>query len=113
MMTYNWCHNSKCHTYKTVGRIRGVKGNKVLRTNKIKVSHGDPCVWDYFCNNQCLFSYISENLTSLVNIAPVHEPRETPIDVQVENRDTFRYKWNSGDYQRVPHIEKVKTIITK
>ena len=37
MSNYNWCHNDKCHTYHTTDRIRGSKGNKVLRTRKIKV----------------------------------------------------------------------------
>jgi hypothetical protein len=37
MSDYNWCHNEKCHTYHTTDRIRGSKGNKVLRTRKIKV----------------------------------------------------------------------------
>jgi hypothetical protein len=27
---------TKCHTYQTQDRVRGVKGNKVLRTRKVK-----------------------------------------------------------------------------
>jgi hypothetical protein len=38
MSNYNWCHGPNCHTKKTQDRIRGVKGNKVLRTRKIKGS---------------------------------------------------------------------------
>jgi hypothetical protein len=37
MNNYNWCHGTECHTYETQDRLRGVKGNKVLRTRKIKV----------------------------------------------------------------------------
>ena len=37
MTDYNWCHNPDCHTIATLSRIRGSKGNKVLRTVKIKV----------------------------------------------------------------------------
>ena len=37
MSEHNWCHGPECHTYSTVDRVRGVKGNKVLRTRKVKV----------------------------------------------------------------------------
>jgi hypothetical protein len=36
MSEYNWCHGPHCHTYTTQDRVRGVKGNKVLRTRKNK-----------------------------------------------------------------------------
>ena len=36
MSDYNWCHGPDCHTYTTQSRVRGSKGNKVLRTLKIK-----------------------------------------------------------------------------
>ena len=38
MSDYNWCHGPHCHTYQTQDRVRGVKGNKVLRTRKIKIT---------------------------------------------------------------------------
>jgi hypothetical protein len=36
MSEYVWCHGTNCHKNHTVDRIRGSKGNKVLRTRKIK-----------------------------------------------------------------------------
>ena len=36
MTDYNWCHGPECHKRQTTNRIRGVKGNKVLRTKKIR-----------------------------------------------------------------------------
>ena len=117
MMTYNWCHNPNCHTYHTTDRIRGVKGSKVLRTRKIKVRDYSQYYYqgweNHFCRVACFFNYVKKHITNIGALAPVHEPSETPIDVKVENRDTYRYKWNSGEYERVPHIEKVKTIIAK
>ena len=116
MSEYNWCHNDKCHTYRTTDRIRGVKGSKVLRTRKIKVN--DLSKWYYsqgwenhFCRVACFFDFVKKHFTDIVALAPVHEPSETPIDVKVESRDTYKYKWNSGEYERVPHVEKIKTII--
>ena len=34
-MTFNWCHGPNCHTKETQSRVRGSKGNKVLRTMKV------------------------------------------------------------------------------
>ena len=117
MMTYNWCHNPDCHKYHTTDRIRGVKGSKVLRTRKIRVQAPLPRYYqgweNHFCRVACFFNYVKKHITNIVAISPVLEPSEKPIEVKVENRDTYRYKWNSGEYERVPHIEKVKTIIAK
>ena len=119
MSDYNWCHNPDCHTYHTTDRIRGVKGNKVLRTRKIRVQDID---WsntyyqgweNHFCRIACFFQYVKKHVAEIVALAPVHEPSETPIDVKVENRDTYRLRWNEVGYERVPHVEKVKTIVAK
>ena len=38
MSDFNWCHGPECHEKKvTVDRVRGTKGNKVLRTRKVKI----------------------------------------------------------------------------
>ena len=90
MSQYNWCHNPKCHTYHTTDRIRGVKGKKVLRTRKIKVrDYSQAYYWEgwenYFCRVRCFMEFVK----------PVHEPSETPIDVQVIKHPerTTEYGW--------------------
>ena len=100
MSEYNWCHNPKCHTYHTTDRIRGVKGKKVLRTRKIKVhDHSQGYYWqgweNYFCRVNCFFQFVKQNINSIIAIAPVHEPSETPIDVQVikHPEETTSYGW--------------------
>ena len=35
MSDFNWCHGPECHEKKTQDRVRGTKGNKVLRTRKV------------------------------------------------------------------------------
>ena len=37
MSDYNWCHGPECHEKRTVDRVRGTKGNKVLRTRKVSL----------------------------------------------------------------------------
>ena len=102
-MTYNWCHGPNCHTTKTQSRVRGSKGNKVLRTIKIKQggsyrTHEQYHMFNYFCNQSCLMDYIRTHLQSIVAIAPRREALETPIDVKVETRT---------DYFGKPYKQKV------
>ena len=118
-MTYNWCHGPNCHTYQTQSRVRGSGDNKVLRTIKIKYgryNYGStleqPMVWDYFCNQSCLMDFIREHLQSIIAIAPRREALETPIKVEKEKYESYRYKWNAQgtDTERVPY-QATRTII--
>ena len=117
MTDYNWCHGPNCHTTKTLSRIRGSKGNKVLRTIKIKqgrYNYGStleqPMVWDYFCNQSCLMDFIRLHLTSIVAIAPRREALETPIKVKKTKSQEYRMRYNGNDYDKVPYISTRTTI---
>ena len=93
-MTYNWCHGPDCHTKHTQSRVRGSKGNKVLRTIKLKENiYGtyQAGVWNYFCNQQCLMDYMQKHIQSIVAVAPRREALETPIKDPFKNDD----RWNS------------------
>jgi len=100
MTNFNWCHNPDCHTIKTVSRIRGSKGNKVLRTVKIKVGrynyHNDdsPNIYDYFCNQNCLHSFLNKFAQEISNIAPVREAKETPIKDPVKDETKYWNQWS-------------------
>ena len=88
MTNYNWCHGPKCHENHTQDRIRGVKGNKVLRTRKIK-AWGQTTMYSYFCSNQCYDNFANKYIEQVIAIAPRTEPLETPIEVQVETRTDY------------------------
>jgi len=93
-MTHNWCHGPNCHTHTTQSRVRGSKGNKVLRTIKIKLNrYGNyqNGIWNHFCNNKCLFDYIQTHIQSIVAIAPRREPLETPI--KDPRKETTEHRW--------------------
>ena len=80
MSDYNWCHGPECHTTHTQSRIRGSKDNKVLRTLKIKETKwNEGNIYRYFCNNNCLHSFLNKHLEELINIAPRREALETKI----------------------------------
>ena len=99
MMTYNWCHNPDCHTYHTTDRIRGVKGKKVLRTRKIKINNWNKdIIWSYFCNNNCLFTFLKQFRNQVVAIAPVHQASETPIHDPIRQTHTTEYSWGNHSW---------------
>ena len=98
-MTHNWCHGPNCHTTKTQSRIRGSKGNKVLRTIKIKENrYGNyqANIWNYFCNQGCLMDFIQTHSQAIRAIAPRREALETPIKDPVKNDD----RWNNWTIEK-------------
>ena len=89
-MSFNWCHGPKCHTTETVDRVRGSKGNKVLRTRKIKENQwNQDHAFKYFCCQNCLYQFINTHLERIVNLAPRREALETPI--KDPTKDTSKY----------------------
>ena len=115
MSNYNWCHGPECHTQETQSRIRGSGRDKVLRTIKIKETNWnkDHNAFKYFCNQNCLYQFIHKHLEEIVRIAPRREALETPIKVEKEKYERYRYEWNSGpnnETVRVPYMA-TKTII--
>jgi len=95
MSDYVWCHGSRCHQKQTQDRIRGTKGNKVLRTKKIKVSNWYNNMYQYFCSQGCYDDFANTNIQQIIAIAPRLEPLETPIEVQTikHPEETTEYGW--------------------
>jgi len=92
MSNYNWCHGPECHTYTTSSRVRGSKGNKVLRTIKIKETKwNEGNIYRYFCNQNCLHGFLTHHLQSIIAIAPRREPLETKIKDPVKETTTTPY----------------------
>ena len=96
MSDYNWCHGPECHQQQTQSRVRGSKGNKVLRTIKIKHnsnyrSHERYQMFNYFCGQNCLMDFIREHITSIIAIAPRREALETKIKDPVKETTTTPY----------------------
>ena len=117
MSNYNWCHGTNCHTIETQSRVRGSGDNKVLRTRKVKVytgrsmfGNGGGTIWDYFCNHNCLMTYLAHHAQAVVDIAPVREPKETPIKVKKEKYESQRYQWNGDNSGYVPYTATRTTI---
>ena len=82
MDEYVYCHGTECHKKHTQDRIRGVKGSKVLRTKKIKISNYYNNMYQYFCSQGCYDDFANKYIEQVIAIAPRPEPLETPIEVQ-------------------------------
>ena len=114
MSDYNWCHNPSCHTIETQSRVRGTGDNKVLSTRRIKANrYGEyqANIWNYFCNQNCLFQFLNKFGEEIANTYSVKQPSETPIKVEKNKYESYRYEWNGeGGTTRVPYMA-TKTII--
>ena len=95
MTDYTWCHGPRCHKRSTTTRIRGVKGNKVLRTRKVSFNpnsswYSENASSNYFCSQGCQNDFWAIYGNQIRQIAPRTEPLETSIEVQVETRTDWR-----------------------
>ena len=114
-MAYNWCHGPKCHTNHTQDRIRGVKGNKVLRTRKITTTRwNENNVWSVFCSQGCYTDFFYEHWEEFIRLHPRTEPLETPIEVKQVQREGYQYRYgDNGQYERVPTTYISKQIVDR
>ena len=93
MSEYNWCHGPNCHERQTTNRVRGVKGNKVLRTVKIKPNKwSQGLVWEYFCDQTCMHDFINKHYLEFVRLHPRTECLETPVNVTKNDPDDYYYR---------------------
>ena len=102
-MTKHLCQGPRCHTYDTQSRIRGPKGNKVLRTRFARYDmtqehHAWLNNWEYyFCDERCMNNWLKQHMTQLINYVGLKtKPQETPIDIVKETRQD----WAGRDYIR-------------
>ena len=96
LMDYVWCHGPKCHTWHTQDRIRGVKGSKVLRTRKIPQNQWNSNMqWSHFCSQGCWNDVAYTHRNEYINLHPRPEALETPIEVEVVQRQD----WRGNDYK--------------
>ena len=97
MTGYNWCHGPSCHTNETLDRVRGTKGNKVLRTRKIALnSWNKDSMWRFFCGQSCYDNFANKYIDQVLAIAPMTECQETPIEDPKKTRHNtnYGYSWN-------------------
>jgi len=99
------CQGPKCHTYDTQSRVRGPKGNKVLRTRFARfnnnVNHDWINKWEhYFCDERCMNNWLDMHMTQLINFIGLKtKPQESPINVIKETIN--RTDWSGKPYNYV------------
>ena len=73
--------------------MRGVKGNKVLRTVKIKSNRWtEGTQWEYFCDQTCLHDFIRKHFLEFVRLHPRTDCLETPVNVTKNDPDDYYYR---------------------
>ena len=99
MADFNWCHGPKCHEEKTVDRVRGVKGSKVLRTRKVPQNKwNEGTIWRYFCSQGCMHQFMHFNIDEFIRLHPRTECLETPINdpkKTTTHSEYGNYSWTS------------------
>ena len=94
MTDYNWCHGPYCHTNETVDRVRGSKGNKVLRTRKIRINTWNrETIFRLFCSQGCLMHFVNKHAREMIALEPRFKPLETPIKEPVKDNKSYYNKW--------------------
>ena len=102
MSDYNWCHGPECHKRNTTTRVRGVKGNKVLRTMKINVSGMYPQgLWKYFCDQTCMHDFIHKHIEQFIALHPRPEALETPIEDPQKVRAYEGAQWHTWEIKPI------------
>ena len=100
MSEYKWCHGPSCHKRQTTTRVRGVKGNKVLRTVKIKPNRWiEGTQWEYFCAQTCLHDFINKHFLEFVRLHPRTECLETPVTVEKKAYENQYYNYNKWNIE--------------
>ena len=98
MSNYNWCHGPSCHERSTLDRIRGSKGNKVLKTKRIRLTNWNMNnVWSHFCSQGCWNDFMNNHAQAVTAIAPRREALETPIKDPVKDESR---RWNSWTIEK-------------
>ena len=106
MTNFNWCHGPNCHKKELQSRVRGSKGNKVLRTMKVKYRESNNNYWfqhwwNYFCNQTCLMEFVDKNIRGMIALAPRREPLETPIKDPVKVKPYENANWYNWEIKEV------------
>jgi hypothetical protein len=103
-MAKHICQGTKCHTYDTQSRVRGTKGNKVLRTrnarydNVLQQKYEWLKNWEYFfCDERCMNDWLDIHMVQLISFVGLkNKPQETPIDIVQEQLTN----WTGEKYTR-------------
>ena len=94
MSNFNWCHGPSCHTNETQDRVRGSKGNKVLRTRKVALNNWNTdSLWRFFCSQSCMLNFVNKHINTITAIEPRREPLETKIKDPVKDSSSYYSRW--------------------
>ena len=84
-----------------------------MRTRKIALNSEwiRNSIYAYFCNQNCLHSFLNKFAREVANIRAVRQPSETPIKIEKEKYESYKYNYNTS--QRIPYQATRTTIESK
>ena len=93
MTNHIWCHGPQCHERRTMDRVRGSKGFKVIRTRKIKTNQWNANnMWSHFCSQGCWNDFAYAHWDEFIRLHPRPTPLETQIkDPKKDNQNYYGY----------------------
>ena len=72
--------------------------------------NGGANIWNFFCCHHCLMDYMAYYTNEVVAIAPRRDALETPVKIEKEKYESYKYNWNSNEPRRVPYMATKTTI---
>ena len=88
-MTLKLCQGSRCHTYCTKDRLKGIQGSKTYQTRR-----RSRLLFDEFCSMHCQHDWLSQHVTQAID----HFGRLTePKHLTEENAWVKDYDWRTDD----------------
>ena len=88
-MTLKLCQGSRCHTYCTKDRLKGIQGSKTYQTRR-----RSRLLFDEFCSMHCQHDWLAQHVTQAID----HFGRLTePKHLTEENAWVKDYDWRTDD----------------
>ena len=88
-MTLKLCQGSRCHTYITKDRLKGIQGSKTYQTRR-----RSRLLFDEFCSMHCQHDWLAQHVTQAID----HFGRLTePKHLTEENAWVKDYDWRTDD----------------
>ena len=100
-MSLKYCQGTKCHTYQTKDRLKGMKGSKTYQTRRrSNLYYGE------FCDTRCQHDWLTEYGTQAVN----HFGRLKEVKHLTEENSwvkDYDYNWREGTNSNWRFVNKV------
>jgi len=105
MSGLKYCQGTKCHTYHTQDRLKGIKGSKTYQTRRRSSMYYDN---GNFCDQRCMYDWINKYIEqSLDHFGRVKEVKH------LTEKNAWVKRYNYRSYENLPDEYYFDNTITK